>query len=254
MRQDRLTKWNASQLDDYIVLPINYGYVNNEDCYFVSHYWREKDNPDPHGDDLRTFQEDLADDEKWSYIWVDWTCMPQGDDQGVRSDREKHYFKLMLAYIPMLIRDCAFEWRFPPYEPRAWILYEVAEYILCHVQHTITDDNKLFINHIWEMVYFPIVNQKVGVREVLKKHSYKCTNDSDLDLVTGWLEILVIIARCFPTDIATRQDVLDMLNRPITGSSSNPLLNFEVDKIEGIVRHKGMVYHFTPIYHITAGV
>lgn len=134
LQQDRFMKWDITRLEDYIVLPVNYGFVNNRDCWFVSHYWREKNSPDPDGEDLRMIKKDIV-DESWSYIWVDWTCMPQGNDEGVRTSLEKNYFKLMLAYIPMLVRDCAFVWNFPAtYEPRAWILYEVAEFVLCHIR------------------------------------------------------------------------------------------------------------------------
>jgi hypothetical protein len=243
LRQERLAKWDFNRLDEYILLPINYGFVNNEDCYFVSHYWREPDNPDPDGVDLRLFIEDLA-DAKWSYIWVDWTCIPQGDN-GCRTDRENRYFKMMLQCIPMLIRDCAFEWRFPPFEPRAWILYEVAEYVLTHRQSIEMDDSKPFIDHVLDMV-------RLDVDSVLKKHKYKCTNDSDMYLVTGWLEILVIMAKVFPTDIGSRQVILDSLNRPYAGTYWNPLLDLEIDKARGVVRHKGSVYNFTPIFHITS--
>lgn len=253
MQQDRLSKWDANRLDDYIVLPVSYGYVNNENCYFVSHYWQDIDNPDRHGNDLRMFKEDLADDEKWSYIWVDWTCMPQGDDKGVRTDHEKRYFKIMLAKISILIRDCAFEWHFLQNKPSAWVLCEVAEYVLCHVQHIVTDDNKLFIDHIKEMIYSPVIDGNVGVRSVLAKYNYECTGSS-LDHVTRWLEILVIIARCFPTDIEARQNILDMLNKSSIGSFSNSSLDIEIDEAKGVVRHKEMVYNFTSIFNITSHV
>lgn len=256
MRQDRLTKWDASRLGDYIVLPIDYGFVNNKDCYFISHYWREKDHPDRNGEDLRGFKEDIASDELWSYVWVDWTCMPQGNGKGERSEREKSYFKLMLTCIPMLVRDCAFEWRFPPHEPRAWVLYEIAEFILGHKLDITTDDNKTFINHVSEMVNFPVVDEHTGVCQILDKYGYDCTNKGDKRLVTGWLEILVILTKCFPgeTEIVFRKEVLDMLNKPAVGSWSNPLMDFEIDKAEGTARHKGIVYNFTPIYKITSHI
>jgi hypothetical protein len=111
--QKRFTKWSANRLDDYIILPIDYGFANNQDCFFVSHFWRAKHNPDEDGEDLRLLQQDLADDH-WSYIWVDWTCMPQGDERGIRSMIEKQYFKKMLRCIPMIIRDCAFAWYVHP--------------------------------------------------------------------------------------------------------------------------------------------
>src|SRR5450432_2826696 len=40
---------------------------------------------------------------KWSYIWLDWTCMPQVP----RSDVQQRYFNKMLWCIPMIVHDCA---------------------------------------------------------------------------------------------------------------------------------------------------
>ncbi|KLO89437.1 uncharacterized protein LW93_1496 [Fusarium fujikuroi] len=246
LEQQRLAKWNPNRLDQYILLPISYGYVNNKDCYFVSHYWREQGNPDPAGVDLAAFKNDLASDSGWLYIWVDWTCMPQGNC-GKRSDLENYYFKMMLQCIPMLIRDCAFEWRFPSFQARAWVLYELAEYVLTHAQHTITDDNKHFVDHIREMV-------ALDVKSTVQKYEYKCTNESDMRLVTGWLEILVLMARIFPDDIASRQVVLDNLNRPSIGTFSSPAMGLKVDKAKGILCHKGYIYRFTPVFHVRSHV
>ena len=91
--------------------------------------------------------------------------MPQGDENGDRSHSEKRYFKEMLRRIPMIVRDCGFAWRFPAFEPRAWILYEVAEYVANHKEHILTDDNETFIAHLIEMT-------KQGVASVVKKYVY----------------------------------------------------------------------------------
>ncbi|KAF7353446.1 hypothetical protein MSAN_01533800 [Mycena sanguinolenta] len=245
--QDRLLKFDLSQLDRYILLPIDYGWVNNQDCYFISHYWRSPSHPDPDGTDLRMFQEDLVADTLWSYVWVDWTCMPQVGVNGKRTPLEKYYFGMMLQCIPMLVRDCAFEWRFPAWEPRAWILYEMAEYVLGHLQHVITEDNKPFLLHVQEMVLF-------DVHPVLDKYKYQCTNASDMDLVTGRLELLVILAKIFPDDVASRQELLDSLSKPANGSVSNVVLGVEINKTEGTVRYQGQVYRFTPTFNFTSGI
>ncbi|KAF7378415.1 hypothetical protein MSAN_00268100 [Mycena sanguinolenta] len=205
--QDQLFKFDLSRLDRYILLPIDYGWVNNRDCYFISHYWRSASHPDPDGTDLRMFQQDLVSDTLWSYVWVDWTCAPQVDGDGRRTPLEQHYFEKMLQCMQMLVRDCAFEWRFPAWEPRAWILYEVAENALSHYSCTVTEDNRLFLCHVKEMVRF-------GVHSVLNKYKYRCTNASDMDLVTGKLEMLVILAKIFPKDFALRRTLLDYLNKP----------------------------------------
>jgi len=137
IHQQLLMKWHPARLNEYILLPMTYGFVNNKDCFFVSHYWHTREHPDPVGHDMRLFLEDLAHQE-WSYVWVDWTCMPQAP----RSEVQKQYFKKMLEVIPMLVRDCAFEWRSPVFEPRAWILFEVAEYVLNHKECLIIDHRR----------------------------------------------------------------------------------------------------------------
>jgi hypothetical protein len=125
--------------------------------------------------------------------------------QGTRSQVQQDYFKRMLRFIPALLRDCAFEWRFPAFEPRAWILFEVAENILTHKSYTITSDIQPFISHIAEMI-------KEGVRPVISKHHYGCTNGSDLDLVIGWLELLIILAKVVP-DVKERKEMLDFVDK-----------------------------------------
>jgi hypothetical protein len=52
IRQQFLMKWHPVRLDEYILLPIDYGFVNQEDCFFVSHYWHTREHPDPAGHDM----------------------------------------------------------------------------------------------------------------------------------------------------------------------------------------------------------
>jgi len=235
MKQSLFTKWDPNRLDDYVLLPVDYGFANNMDCFFISHYWRTPDHPDPDGEDLTLNRQDLVDLE-WSYVWVDWTCLPQGP----RNKLEQRYFKRMLRNIPMLVRDCAFSWRFPRFEPRAWVLFEVAEYILNHRQFVNTDDIHTFVDHIGEMGH-------TGVKEVVKKYGYKCTNESDAKLVVGWLEILLILCKVVP-DVGDRQMVFDELNRPFVGSLQLIHWGLEIDKSKGIIKCNGETYEFTPVY------
>ncbi|KAF8150373.1 hypothetical protein K438DRAFT_1865714 [Mycena galopus ATCC 62051] len=193
------------------------------------------------------FQQDLGSDTLWSYVWVDWTCMPQVGVDGKRTPLEKYYFGMMLQCIPMLVRDCAFEWRFPAWEPRAWILYEVAEYVLGHREYVTTDDNRPFLLHVREMVLF-------GVHSVLDMYEYRCTNASDMALVTGRLELLVILAKIFPNDVAIRQDLLDDLSKPANGTVVDVALGVEINKTEGTVRYRGQVHRFTPTFNFTSGI
>ncbi|THU98589.1 hypothetical protein K435DRAFT_777365 [Dendrothele bispora CBS 962.96] len=235
MKQSLLTKWDPNNLEAYILLPLSYGFVNNQDCFFVSHYWRSREHPDPTGHDMDLFREDMNSLE-WSYVWVDWTCMPQNP----RTKLQQRYFRKMLQFIPPLVRDCAFEWRFATFEPRAWILSEVAEYVLNHKEYIITDDMKPFLSHLTEMFVD-------GVQPVISRHKYACTNGSDMRLLIGWLEVLVILFKIVP-DTSSRQSICDMINRDYVGSYFNTELGLRVDKYKGVISYKGFDHNFTPVF------
>jgi len=240
MRQALFMKWDPSRLDEYILLPIDYGFANNRDCFFISHYWRTQHHPDPEAEDLCLNRQDIANLE-WSYIWVDWTCMPQVP----RSESQKRYFKRMLQFIPMIVRDCAFTWRFPRFEPRAWILFEVAEFIFNHTfRIPDTEDIRIFVSHLTEMV-------ETGVKPVINKYGYKCTNESDSRLVIGWIEILVILSKIVP-DVSQRQEIFDWINGPYVGSLSIPNLGTKIDKSKGLISCNKTIYEFTPVFSLTA--
>ena len=238
MNQPVLMKWDPHRLDEYILIPVAEGFVNKRDCIFVSHYWRAPDHPDPEAADLSLLRQDL-DTLEWSYIWVDWTCMPQVPRSGV----QQTFFKKGLARIPMLLRDCEFMWRFPTFEPRAWILYEVAAWVLDHRSFFWSHDNRPFIHHLHEMF-------TSGVRPVFDKYGYKCTNESDLKLVTGWLEIHVLLRKIFEDDVRSRREILDQINKPSVGKCtywSERGLKFTVDKVEGIISYLDCIARFTPL-------
>ncbi|KAF7378456.1 hypothetical protein MSAN_00272700 [Mycena sanguinolenta] len=232
LSQDRFLKFDLSRLDEYILLPIDYGWANNHDCYFISHYWRTASHPDPDGTDLRMFQQDLVSDTLWSFVWIDWTCAPQVGVDGKRTPLEEYYFELMLQCIPMLVRDCAFEWRFPAWEPRAWILYEVAEYILGHTKYVETEDNRPFRLHVEEMLPF-----------------WRALRAGQVQL-----ELLVILAKIFPDDVAIRQELLDSLNKPANGTVSNSVPGVEISKTDGTVRYQGQVHRFTSTFNLTSRI
>lgn len=239
LSQSRPAKWDLNCLDRYVILPIDYGFVNSQDCYFISHFWRTKFHPDPEGTDLSQFREDLQDQE-WSYVWLDWTCMPQVP----RSENENRYFRKMLRSIPLLVQDCAFEWRFPTFEPRAWVLFEVATWLLNHSRTGWpTDDMAPFARHVGEMV-------SNGVIPTLEKHEYRCTTQGDMRLVTGWMEILVILFKIIP-DMRIRQDTISHIFAPFVGSYSNPVIGLAVDKSAGTITLNGTVHIFTPVFALT---
>lgn len=237
MEQAVMMKLDSNRLDEYILLPTSYGFVNNQDCYFISHYWREKRHPDCDGEDLRSFKQYLQ-KEEWSYVWVDWTCLPQDP----RTELERWYFEKMLQCIPILVLDCGFMWKYLDFKPRAWILYEVAVFVVNHSGPISADDPTdilPFLRHHQEM-------RETSVRAVLEKHGYGCTNESDLPMVTGWLEMLVILEKVIP-NVGHRQEVWNWLIKSETGSYSNPHMNIYIDKIKGEFRQEKKVYRFTPV-------
>jgi hypothetical protein len=235
MQQKHLMKWDSARLDEYILLPLQVGFANKKDCFFVSHFWHDPKDPDPKGGDIRLFQGDLT-REEWSYIWLDWSCAPQLP----RNKVQETYFTVILRSMPALIRDCGFEWRYPAFEPRGWILFEVAEYILNNKSHTVTPDIKPFISHVAQMI-------NDGVRPVIAKHGYVCRNEGDLQLIIGWLELLVILCRVVP-DVYRRRQIQDEIDKSSVGSCTYYEAGIEVDKAKGVVTHKGTTYHFTPVF------
>ncbi|KAH6653553.1 hypothetical protein BKA67DRAFT_537207 [Truncatella angustata] len=199
LSQKAMTKWSNDRLDDYILLPATPGFVLRTDCFFVSHFWRSKEHPDPDGKYLRLIQNDLQ-QQTWSYVWVDWTCIPQSP----RNDKEKAYFRRVLQTMSGIIRNSGFIYYYPPFEARLWILYEVAEYTLTSESELyVTEDLKEFTDHVKEMV-------QVGVRPTLERHQYKCTYEPDKDFLISWLEVLVLLQRLH-VDIQGVRQLLDSL-------------------------------------------
>ncbi|KAI0118322.1 hypothetical protein GGR51DRAFT_499059 [Nemania sp. FL0031] len=190
LSQETMTKWSRDRLDDYILLPATPGYVTEDDCFFVSHFWHARDNPDPGGNYLRLFQDELR-SQTWLYVWVDWTCTPQAP----RNEQEENYFKRSLQTMSGIIRNSGFIWHYPPFEPRLWILYEMAENCFTHDGGlAVTEDNREFGEHVVEML-------KEGVRPTLEKYGYRCTYDRDQEFLTVWLESLVLLRKLkFSTD------------------------------------------------------
>ncbi|KAH7121988.1 hypothetical protein B0J13DRAFT_155132 [Dactylonectria estremocensis] len=239
LSQKTMTKWSKDRLGDYVLLPASNGYVTRSQCQFVSHFWRTRDNPDPGGEYLRLVQRDLK-VQTWSYIWVDWTCMPQHP----RKRNEEFYFLQSLQLMPGIIRNCAFMWYYPPFEPRLWILYEIAEYTLtCDdgLQGIITPDMKEFASHIDEML-------QVGVRSTLSRHGYGCTFDRDKEFLTSWLEVLVLLRK-----LAIDTDDVRVLMDHLTWSPSIEVVLCHTKngivvfcRFEGTLTLKGACHTFTP--------
>ncbi|KAK8083838.1 hypothetical protein PG996_002619 [Apiospora saccharicola] len=199
MEQKTMTKWNRDNLDDYILLPATPGSVSRAECFFVSHYWHSAEDPDPGGKYLRLMQHDLR-QKSWSFVWVDWTCVPQHP----RSPEEEAYFTRVLQTMSGIIRNSGFMYYYPPFQPRLWILYEVAENFLTSVKHPEeTPDLKPFAEHVREMV-------RAGVRPTLERHGYRCTYEGDKDFLVSWLELLVLLNK-LSIDIVDLRLLVDYL-------------------------------------------
>ena len=81
-----MQRWSRDRLNDYILLPATPGFVLRSNCFFVSHFWQTKDDPDPDSKYLRLLQDELQ-SQPWSYTRVNWTCIPQHP----RSEKENVY-------------------------------------------------------------------------------------------------------------------------------------------------------------------
>lgn len=233
MSQKRMKKWSRDELDDFVLLPALPGFVTRLDCFFVSHFWRTQDHPDPDGEYLRLHQAELE-SQTWSYIWVDWTCMPQSP----RLLPEEAYFHRCLRTMSGIIRNCGFIYFYPPFEPRLWILYEITEYVLtCSGGIGKTSDIEPFLQHIDEMV-------ETGVQATLAKHGYRCSYDRDRQYLTSWLELLVLLKRLhFSIDsIRTIMDHVTWFH--VTGTQSYP--GVELNRFEGTLVVQGKMHTFTP--------
>lgn len=239
LSQKRMTKWSSDRLEDYVLFPASDGFVTRQECVFVSHFWQKPDDPDPDSKYLRLIQKELK-KQTWSCIWVDWSCIPQHP----RNEKEEAYFLRSLKTMSGIIRNCCFMWHYPPFEPRLWILYEIAEYTLsCDkgLQGMITSDIKTFADHIDEM-------SNLGVEAVLNKYGYKCSHNRDKEFLTSWLEVLVLLRKLsLDTDDVRR--LLDCLTwSPSTGVimllALNGLLVFH--RFEGTLTLNGEPHGFTP--------
>jgi hypothetical protein len=241
LSEKTMQKWSRDRLDDYVLLPATNGFVSRTGCFFVSHFWHTKDDPDPSGKYLRLLQDELR-PQTWSYIWLDWTCVPQHP----RRQNEEAYFLRTLQTMSGIIRNSGFVWYYPPFEARLWILYEVAEYTLtCDegFQTTETEDIRGFTDHVKEML-------QVGVRPTLDKYGYRCTYDRDMKFLTSWLEILVLL-RNFDVDILSVRRLLDSLTWHPTAKSTVVQTTkgaVELCRYEGSLKflRNGELHMFTP--------
>ncbi|KAF1834879.1 hypothetical protein BDW02DRAFT_568554 [Decorospora gaudefroyi] len=232
--QKRMKKWSRDALDDYIILPASSGFVTRADCFFISHFWRTPQNPDPDGENLRLHQANFE-SQTWSYVWVDWTCMPQSP----RSVLEETYFHRCLQTMSAIIRNCGFAYFYPPFEPRLWILYEITEFVLTSSGgFPKTSDIEVYFEHIDEML-------KAGVQATLAKHGYCCSFHRDRQYLTSWLELLVLLKR-LPFDICELRDIMNRLTWSPFAEDQYHVGLAILKKFEGTLTAFGKTYTFTP--------
>lgn len=237
LRQKAFEKWSPDLLDDYILLPMGNGFANPSDCVFLSHFWHEPGNPDREGSDLKPIQERLGDG-LWSkavYFWVDFTCLPQGE----RTEPQQEYFSKALKSIPRLVRDCAFTWQFPQFQPRLWLLFEAAAFAHTRARPISREDMDPFMRHLREMKGY-------GVRYVVNRHGYRCTNRSDRELIIGWLEILLVLSRLVPS-LRTRRAILNAIDNSRVRTCYHEQLGMGIDKKTGLITMNGRTWGFTPV-------
>lgn len=237
LSQRTMTKWSRDRLDDYVLFPSSTGFVTRNECFFVSHFWDSPDNPDPDGKYLQLMQADLR-MQPWSYIWVDWTCLPQEP----RSEAENGYFLRGLQTMSGIIRNCGFMWWYPPFDARMWILFEVAEYTLtCVLEIARHQDIEKFLDHVKEM-------SEIGVRATLTKHGYKCKRDRDREFMIPWLELLVLLKGLL-SDVDDIKKILDVLtwNRAEESEYINTADGLVIlHRFEGTLFLREKHYRFTP--------
>lgn len=145
-------------------------------------------------------------DQKWAYVWADWTCLPQ--NTGTQAERE--YTNRMLMRTPLLMRECAFEWRYPEFQPRLCILLEVAQYMLNGSREfAAAADIKPYIDDVQAM-------KSEGVHQIITRRGYGCSVSRDYRLLIGWLELLIIMSKIMP-EIPMKKFILDSVEPPSVG-------------------------------------
>ncbi|KAH8723087.1 hypothetical protein GQ44DRAFT_710962 [Phaeosphaeriaceae sp. PMI808] len=85
-----------------------------------------------------------------------------------------------------------------------------------------------------------------GVRYVVNRHGYKCTNQGDRELVIGWLELLLILARIVPS-IRTRRIILNAIDNAMVRTCYHEESGITIDKEKGMVTVGERSYEFSPL-------
>lgn len=120
------------------------------------------------------------------------------------------------------------------------MLYEVAEYILTSSQRLDTTHVRKFVRRVDEMVQH-------GVRHVLEKFEYWCTQKEDEAFIIPWLELLVLLGR-LDVGIDDPRKLLDDITWRTTKSlvvrSEKSFLR--LGRSKGSLVYQGKLHAFTP--------
>jgi hypothetical protein len=230
-------KWSRDRLDDYVLLS-RPARIHVTTGVRLCEPLLANEKRSSSGWEIPASDQHALSQEPWSYIWLDWTCIPQD----LRGPAEETHSTRDLESMPAIIRNSSFMYWHPPFEPKLWISYEIAEYSLTNDYGSPTsDDIKPFKEHIAEML-------RVGVRPTLEQHGYRCSYDRDRKYLTAWLELLVLWSK-LQVDVGYRRRLSDCLTwcgaaeTMVIGTGTGSL---ELLKFEGILKVDEKSYSFTP--------
>jgi hypothetical protein len=85
-----------------------------------------------------------------------------------------------------------------------------------------------------------------GVRLVLDKYGYNCTNKGDREWVITSLEILLALRKTVPS-IHTQRQILNAIDNSVVRSCVHREAGVEIDKERGILKANGTTYQFNPL-------
>jgi hypothetical protein len=158
--------------------------------------------------------------------------------QSPRSLPEKAYFNRCLRIMSGIIRNCGFIYFYPPFEPRLWILYEITEFVLTSFGGIrLTSDIEPYCRHIDEML-------ETSVQATLAKHGYCCSYDRDMQYLTSWLELLVLLNR-LNFDIYNIRNIMDDMTW-FNAVQVQWYPGVELKRFEGTLVVDGEMHLFTP--------
>ncbi|GAB1312604.1 hypothetical protein MFIFM68171_02814 [Madurella fahalii] len=184
----------------------------------------------------------LLNDSFWgeaAFFWVDWTCLPQWTATAPRTAEEEQYFRRVLASIPRLVRDCSFLAQFHDFRSRLWVLFEVAAFTFSRAEPVGLPCTDIFKKHLSQM-------KGDGVRIVLDKYQYNCTNKGDREWVITQLEILLALRKTVPS-IHTRRQILDAIDNSVVRYCDHKEVNVEIDEERGVLKAGETTYQFNPL-------